>query len=291
MSTAPASASATALPAPTTDLDRARGDLDAHGYCLVEAALAPDHIATVRAALARAAAEDVESGVATFDSGGSNQRVWQLLNRGPVFRDLAVHPIALDLIGGLLGGHVPQHIGGATDELPNFLLSNLAANIAGPGGKPQFLHADQVFAPLPWPPFPLTASVMWMIDDFTSANGATRIVPGSHTEARNADPDAVAHTVPVEAPAGTAMVFDGRVWHGTGANETEARRNGILAYYSVPWLRQQENFTVSCSPDLVAALTPELRRLVGFDMYAFYGMIGGIRGAGRVARRAAGEPS
>jgi ectoine hydroxylase-related dioxygenase (phytanoyl-CoA dioxygenase family) len=128
---------------------------------------------------------------------------------------------------------------------------------------------------------------MWMMDDFTDANGATRIVPGSHAEARNADPEAVGRTVPVEAPAGTAMVFDGRVWHGTGANATDVRRHGILAYYSVPWLRQQENFTVSCSREVVDVMTPELHRLVGFDMYAFYGMIGGIGGAGRVARRRA----
>jgi Phytanoyl-CoA dioxygenase (PhyH) len=271
----------TALPEPTRDLDRGRVDLEAHGYCLIADALSAAETARVRARLVEVAAEERAAGVATVDSGGANQRVWQLLNRGPEFRDLAEHPVALEMMTGLLGQHVPSHIPGAADDRPNFLLSNIAANIAGPGGKPQFLHADQVFVPLPWPPYVLTASVMWMLDDFTAENGATRIVPGTHTEECNADPAATARTVPVVAPAGTAFVFEGRVWHGTGANTTDQGRHGILAYYSVPWLRQQENSTVSVSDDVRDSMSPTLRRLVGFDPYAFYGMIDGVRGSTR----------
>lgn len=276
-------------PAPTTDLDRAQADLAEHGYCLVAEALSAGQLAAVRQALVRAAAEDVADGHATIDSGGANQRVWQLLNRGPEFRQLAQHPVALELMGRLLGGHVPRHVGGLPDDLPNLLLSNIAANIAGPGGEPQYIHADQVFVPLPWPPYPLTASVMWMLDDFTADNGATRVVPGTHTTGRNPDRGAHAQAVPVEAAAGTALIFDGRVWHGTGANTTDARRHGILAYYSVPWLRQQENSTVSVNGEVLAAMSPVLRRLVGFDPYAFYGMIDGVRGG--VARVLAGTRS
>lgn len=280
------------IPEPTTDRDRARLDLDRHGYCLVADALSKDEARALRARLVQAAADDVEVGAATFDSGGKNQRVWQLLNRGAEFCQLAEHPLALDLIGGLLGGHVPEHIpGAADDELPNFLLSNIAANIAGPGGKPQYLHADQVFVPLPWPPFPLTASVMWMLDDFTPANGGTRIAPGSHVESRNADPAAEAQVTSVEGPAGTAFVFDGRVWHGTGANTTDQRRHGILSYYSVPWLRQQENSTVSLNDDVRQTMSRTLRRLAGFDPYAFYGMRNGVRGRTLPRRPTAGRPA
>lgn len=266
------------MPELTTDMDRARRDLDEHGFCLVADALKSADLCAVRARLVDVAARELASGEATIDSGGANQRVWQLLNRGAEFRDLAEHPVALDLMSALLGGHVPAHAQGSDGGLPNFLLSNIASNIAGPGGLPQYVHADQVFVPLPWPSFPLTASVMWMLDDFTAANGATRVVPGTHTLCRNPTPDAAERTVPVEAPAGTALVFDGRVWHGTGANTTEDRRHGILAYYSVPWLRQQENHPVSVSNEVLATMTPTLRRLIGFDPYAFYGMIDGVRG-------------
>ena len=267
------------LPAPTRELAEAGSDLAEHGYCLVADALSPHELAATRARLVSTAEAEAAAGTATIDSGGANQRVWQLLNKGPEFRALAAHPLALEMMTALLGGHIPKHVGGLQDDLPNFLLSNLAANIAGPGGKPQYIHADQVVVPLPWPPFPLTASVMWMLDDFTEANGATRVVPGTHKLGSNPTREAASKTVPIEGPAGTALVFDGRVWHGTGANTTATRRHGILAYYSVPWLRQQENHPVSVSNEVISSMSPTLRRLIGFDPYAFYGMIDGVRGA------------
>jgi len=264
------------LPTPTVDLERAEADLAEHGYCLVAEALSTEQVANIRERLVHVAADEVTAGRATIDSGGANQRVWQLLNRGAEFCELAQHPVALELMGRFLGGHIPRHVGGLTDDLPNFLLSNIASNIAGPGGKAQYLHADQVFMPLPWAPFPLVANIMWMLDDFTADNGATRIVPGSHTKGSNPPRGGDADVVPAEGPAGTALIFDGRVWHGTGANVTDRRRHGILAYYCVPWLRQQENSTASLRPEVVATMSPVLWRLAGFDQYAFYGMIDGI---------------
>jgi ectoine hydroxylase-related dioxygenase (phytanoyl-CoA dioxygenase family) len=264
------------LPTATTDVARAEADLAEHGYCLIAEALSGDQVAALRTRLIDVADEEVRAGRATIDSGGANQRVWQLLNRGAEFCALAEHPLVIDVMGRFLGGHIPRHVGGLTDDLPNFLLSNMASNIAGPGGKAQYLHADQVFMPLPWAPFPMVANIMWMLDDFTADNGATRIVPGTHKLGRNADRSAKADTIPAQGRAGTALIFDGRVWHGTGANITDQRRHGILAYYCVPWLRQQENSTASLKPDVVASMSPTLRRLTGFDPYAFYGMIDGI---------------
>lgn len=60
------------------------------------------------------------------------------------------------------------------------LLSNINANIAGPGGGKMVLHADQGYVIPPWPPEPLVANVIWMVDDFTEDDGATLMVPGSH---------------------------------------------------------------------------------------------------------------
>src|SRR5205807_204139 len=118
---------------------------------------------------------------------------------------------------------------------PVFLLSNIDANIAGPAGNPMFLHADQSFMPDPWPAYAMVANVIWMLDDFTPENGATRIVPGSHKLCRQPDFTKASEwpeiTRPVTAPAGTAMALDGRLWHQTGANVTrDQRRFGILSY-------------------------------------------------------------
>lgn len=265
----------TTLPAPTTDRERARDDLDRHGYCLIAGALGQDEVTALRASVVDLADLAMRSGRAYTDGGGANQRIWQLLNRGDAFADLAIHPTALEMIGHLLGGH-PQF--GVDDGLPQFLLSSITANIAGPGGDAMQLHADQVFLPHPWPPFPVVANVLWMLDDFTDENGATRILPGTHLTETPPAADAAAETVAAEAPAGTAMVFEGRLWHGTGRNvTTDQRRHAILAYYCKPWIRQQENSTVSVRRDVLANASPALRRLLGFDLYASLGMIDGLQ--------------
>ncbi len=249
----------------TTDLDRAKADLAEHGYCLVEGALDADRLRAIKDRLVSVAADELRDGIDYVYDNGANQRVWALLNKGEVFEDLAQDPLALRFMEHLLG--------------PFFLLSNIDANVAGPGGTPMFLHADQSFVPPPWPLYPLVANIMWMLDDFTPENGATRIVPGSHKLGYGPGfgPDPFPPTVPVCAPAGTAMVFEGRLWHQTGANTTAGeRRHGILAYYCRPFIRQQENFFVSLRPEVLERATPALRQLLGYEHYLSLGMIDGM---------------
>ena len=248
----------------TADLARARADLDEHGYCLIEAALDPDRTRMLRDRVVELAAQEIADRTDYVYEGGSNQRVWTLLNKGQMFIDLALEPMVLELT---------EHVLGA-----NFLLSNIDANIAGPGGKPMFLHADQSFVPAPWPPYALVANCMWMLDDFTPENGATRVVPGSHKLGHGPDmATSKPEKAPVVAPAGSAMVFDGRLWHQTGANVTEnERRPGILSYYCRPFMRQQENWFLSLKPEVLASAPPQLRQLLGYENYLSLGMVDGM---------------
>lgn len=260
------------LVAPTTDLDRARRDLAEVGYCILDRHLPADRTAAVRQRLVAQAEAEIADGTDYVYEGGSNQRVWTLLNKGDEFVELALDDTVLGLMGHLLGGPC--------------LLSNLDANIAGPGGQPMFLHADQSFVPPPWPPFALVANAMWMLDDFRADNGATRVVPGSHLLGYgpgSGEPPAAAggrpggEPVAVEAPAGSVMVFDGRLWHQTGANTTAGeRRHGVLAYYCRPFMRQQENWFLSLDPAVLDRHGPPLRRLLGHELYLSLGMIDGM---------------
>ena len=177
------------LPEPTTDRAQMSADLVEHGYCLVADALGAEQLNALSDAVDRVAREDTAAGQRFLDTNGNNQRLWQLLNRGPEFLELAEHPLALDLAGEVLGNRAS--FGSAADDLPQFLLSSLTGNIAGPAGHPMTLHADQGYVHEPWPDYPLVCNGGWLIDDFTPTNGATLVVPGSHLlDTRTAVPSA-----------------------------------------------------------------------------------------------------
>jgi len=246
------------------DMAGYQAELEEQGFCLVPGALEPAKIDALRDTLVRRAAEEIATGTDYVYENGSNQRVWVLLNKGRVFEELVQDEVALELIGHLLG--------------PGFLLSNVNANIAGPGGKPMFLHSDTDYVPAPFPPYALVSNVMWFLDDFTDENGATRIVPLSHKLRHPPDQAKRYDSVAVTGTRGSAMVMHGGLWHQTGANRTtNQKRHGILTYYCRPFLRQQENFFKSLDDAVLQRATPRLRQLLGYEMWlGGVGAIGGL---------------
>jgi ectoine hydroxylase-related dioxygenase (phytanoyl-CoA dioxygenase family) len=70
------------------------------------------------------------------------------------------------------------------------------------------------------------------------------------------------------------MVFDGRLWHGTGANTGNRRRMGLLTTFNGPQLRPQENFTVGTRQEVLASASPDLLELLGFRVWSGYGRTG-----------------
>jgi ectoine hydroxylase-related dioxygenase (phytanoyl-CoA dioxygenase family) len=257
---------ATAVPKPTSDLVQAEADLRDTGLCLFEGALSAAKLKRVRDALYRAADDDRARGREkkfTFDYAhdDTNQRVWNLLSRDPVFADLAEHPAALHLLKTFLGWPI--------------LLSNISANITGPGGGEMVLHADQIYMPEPWGGIQ-GMNVAWIIDDFTDENGATRVVPGSHKLNRMPkDDELTTDGVPLEAPAGTMVVMEGRVWHKTGTNRTKnKRRGGIFAFYTIPIYRTQENWFLSLNPTERQFASDTMLTLLGYKAEGL-GMVNG----------------
>lgn len=231
-------------------------DLEAHGVAIVEGALDAGQLRTARDALYGAASRDRAEGKEVrfgldLPNDTTNQRVWNLPNRDPIFCALAEHPLALEVVRGVLGWPA--------------LLSNISANITGPGGGEMVLHADQLYMPEPWGGIQ-GVNVLWCLDDFTDENGGTRYVPGSHRHNRAPSGDDHAlDTVAIEAPAGSMVVMEGRVWHKTGNNRTaDARRAGVFAWYTTPIYRAQENWFLALDADVVDAASDDLLVLFGF---------------------------
>jgi hypothetical protein len=146
-------------------------------------------------------------------------------------------------------------------------LTQLIRIMDGQGLQP--LHRDR----LAWGGF-LRADIepqlntIWAVTDFTYANGATNVVPGSHlwAEGRQAESHEIAYA---EMKAGSVLIYSGSVIHGGGANSSGTDRMGLNLTYCLGWLRQEENQYLSCPPHIAQGFSPELRALLGYAMGSY----------------------
>lgn len=241
-------------PSPRSSLDAALADVRETGVGVWEGALSKSDTDEVRARLWDMARRKEEAGGSDFvpaDADDKNVRLLNLVNWDPYFIDLSSRDDVLRAARAVIGERI--------------LLSNYSANIQGPGAGSMLLHSDQGYIAEPWPDEPLAVNVGWMVDDFTDEVGATRYVPGSNRATGSPDPDATYETVPLEGPAGSMLIIDGRVWHTSGVNRTEDRyRAAIFGYYTVPWIRQQLNWRELLGPAVVAQCSEEFLYLIGY---------------------------
>lgn len=264
----PTDGPAVAMPPPTRDMAEGLRNIRDFGFTIVPDVLTGETLAVTRGALYRAAASDRarrREKKFSLDHAGddSNQRVWNVLSRDPLFEEMAFHPLAIAYVKAVLGWPA--------------LLGNLSANITGPGGGEMILHADQIFVPEPWAAEPQGLNIAWCLDDFTEANGATRFVPGSHKLNRAPRPEeADAATVPMTAPAGSAVIFESRVWHKTGFNRTVSEhRAGVFAWYTKPIYRAQENWFLSLRPEVRQFASDDALVLLGYRTEGL-GLVNGL---------------
>jgi hypothetical protein len=149
--------------------------------------------------------------------------------------------------------------------LPN--CENYQVNVAHvirimPGEVAQVLHRDR----MSWQHLKgmePQLNTIWALSDFTKENGATLVAPGSQSWAvgRKPKPEDLAHA---EMEQGSALVYTGSVFHGGGANTTNAPRLGMNLTYCLGWLRQEENQYLSCPPEIACGFEPELQDLMGY---------------------------
>ena len=240
-------------------VDRVVADLDRDGCAVVESLLSADEATVVRDGL-REVLDRTPTGRNDFE-GFSTRRIYALFAKTRAFDALAVHPLLLGVLDRVLGA--------------SYQLSAPTGIEIGPGEKAQVLHTDDGIYPLPRPHPEVVLNTMWALDDFTEANGATRVIPGSHrwTDRLPTEAD---ETVTVTMPAGSVLFIIGTLWHGGGANTTDRTRLGVLLEYAAGWLRPQENHVIAVPPDVVATLDPRLQELLGYNIHPpFVGYVDG----------------
>jgi len=230
------------------------------GYTLLEGVFDADRADALVADLGRLERELGTEPARNSFEGDRTLRVYNLLAHGSLWEELAVDPGVLPVVEGVLD--------------PGCLMSSLSSIRILPDETAQPIHADDQVIPLDKPHAPTVCNTMWALTDFTEANGATRIIPGSHLRDHSPEYGAPYDSRAAEMGRGSVLVWHGSLWHGGGANGTGRDRIGIAANYCAGFIRQQENQQLGLDADLVRTFPPRLRDLVGYGIYR--GLIGHI---------------
>lgn len=235
---------------------RARRQLDEEGYVLLEGAMGAPLLAALRARILELYEEEGDRAGHEFKTEAQAHRLANLVDKGEVFRTAILHPLVLEGVRHVLG--------------PQIKLSSLNARSADPHGDAgQPLHVDM--GALPDAAGFWVCNTIWLLDDFTPENGATRLVPGSHRwNARPQDvlADPLAphpQEVLLTGPAGSIAVMNAHLWHGGTANRSSAPRLAMHAFYCRRDKPQQQFQKRLIRPEVQAGLSLELRDLLAID--------------------------
>ena len=203
--------------------------LDQNGYLHLGRILSDSQLASIRNKIeellemegADAGKELMDSPYIRHPKETGADRLADLVNKGPEFDVFYTHPKVLAAISHVLG--------------INFKLSSLNSRAAKPGAGLQKLHVDW-HESVAVQDYKVCNSI-WLLDDFSQENGATRVVPGTHLLAslpQEVMEDPMAphpDQVIIEAPAGSVVIFNSHTWHGGTTNHTLKPRRAIHSYF------------------------------------------------------------
>ena len=183
-------------------------------------------------------------------------RLADLVNKGQVFDIFYTHPRVLAAMAHVLG--------------PSIKLSSLNYRAAKPGMGLQKLHVDwhEAVAPGEY----RVCNSIWLLDDFSKQNGATRVVPGTHRSGvlpQNVlqDPEAPhPDEVIIEAPAGSVFIFNSHTWHGGTTNRTEKSRRSIHSYFCRSDQPQQVDQSRYIKKETLDRLSPAAVKILGLNV-------------------------
>jgi ectoine hydroxylase-related dioxygenase (phytanoyl-CoA dioxygenase family) len=237
--------------------------LDEQGFVVFPSLLGQDVVERLRRRFEDLVAyEGAHAGKEVDTNEAGVRRLADLVNKGPVFEVCYSHPKVLSAIAHVF-------------EEREFKLSSLNGRDAAPGTGAQPLHED-------WndykqdgsfrasgDPFYVVNS-LWMLDEFTRDNGATRVVPGTHkmrAPRYYLDDPLAEHPdqLKVTGAAGTVVVFNSHLWHGGTSNISGSVRRALHSYFVAREFEQQLDQRAYITRETYERLSPAQRYLLDVE--------------------------
>ena len=236
-----------------TDADQHAERIRVSGVSVVPGGYAPDEIAYLSRRIDALLVEQADraGGIDILAEIGEHETLRCCLAHDEAFVRLASNPRVMDVCRQLLGDYIV------------LMQQNAIVNPPGRAHRQTACHRD-----LPYQHFvssrPLAISALFCVDPFTRENGATIVLPGTHRiEQFPSETLAAEIEQPVEAPAGSFLLFDSMLFHRAGHNGSPLPRRGVNHVYTLPFIAQQISL-----PDVLGGRYADdaaLARLFGYQ--------------------------
>lgn len=230
-----------------------RAELDTQGFTVFQNVIDAAWLAALRDAFERITVAEGENAGKEVNQVAGVRRLADLVNKGEIFDRIYTHPLVLAAARYVIGRPFKLHSINGHDPLP--------------GQGQQALHPDWG-NPRPDPTVFSVMNSLWILDDFSAENGATRLVPGSHRwpgGPRDQMSDLLAphpQEIYVSAPAGSVLVFNSHAWHGSTTNRSQRMRRVYHCAFIAREYPQQTDQRRFLRPETAARLSPAARYIL-----------------------------
>jgi ectoine hydroxylase-related dioxygenase (phytanoyl-CoA dioxygenase family) len=242
-------------------------ELEAFGFTVVppERVAPPEFHERLREAIIDAHERRTGHRITDLSSDRTGERkaistLWALLVEDRVFEEALLNPAVYTFARYMCGKSV--------------VLSDMIALLKNQDDRPSHtLHLDQIGVPPPLASYPQVGNVTWTLTDYTLENGPVAIVPGSHRFGRPPMPyeenfladDAPVKAIPVEARAGSLIVWGGTTWHASYPRKAPGLRMNVVFVFARSYMRPVQDFRNVCPPEVVDRNPPEFAQLLGIN--------------------------
>ena len=237
------------------DLGKVTQALRQDGYCVVEDVLSPALVAELRAAMYRAQKRIVAE--------VGEERLRRAGETGVLRLMMKFEPVCLRLL------EVPEMLAVVDHHLGNTAILHLQNGFILPSsGAPERGLFQSTFHrdfPRVLNGYLMSLNTFFALDDFSAANGATWVVPGTHQrEARPPDAELERSAVCVECRAGAMIVFDSTLWHCGGRNTSGKDRLAVNHQFTRSYVKQQIDYVRALGDAAILALPARSQQLLGY---------------------------
>lgn len=160
------------------------------------------------------------------------RRIWNLHERKKYFHNIAFHPTVVDTYNTILG---TKH-----------KLASFGANRLMPSAQAQEMHTDYPYWGLSRPEtlpmninssFTIACQSLVALQDFTTDNGATEVVPFSQLLCKYPDQSFENGKIQLDLKAGDMVLYHSLLWHGAGHNNNSQDRCVLLGQYTAYFVK------------------------------------------------------